>query len=98
MVEKKLKEFNLAIRSDIIACVSDGASVLKKAVFLMGVEHHQCYAHALHLGILESIYKKDDSSNDINVYKTTKILFQVSEKEKTNTMKQMKILCPKKVV
>ncbi len=57
LVVSKLAEYGLDIEKDIIACVSDGASAMVKAVALMKIEHHLCYSHTLQLAINNSIYK-----------------------------------------
>ncbi len=56
IIKNRLNEYNLIIEKHIVACVSDGASVCKKVVNLLNVEHHICYLHSLHLGIIESLY------------------------------------------
>ena len=82
IVKEKLLEYGICLKKDVIACVSDGASVMKKAARLMGVEHHICYAHGIHLTIVNSIYKKKgEIKNEENLIEPIKIIYSNQNNE-----------------
>lgn len=60
MIKTKLERFGINLNKHTVACVSDGANICKKIARLMMVEHHIYYAHTIYLGIMESIYKKNN--------------------------------------
>ena len=62
LVENKLSDVNLSMKKHIITSVTDGASVMKKFGRLIGIEHHLCYAHGLHLPVYNILYKKSNPS------------------------------------
>ena len=65
-----LADFSLIPEKHIIACVTDGASVMKKFGYLFDALHQQCYAHGIHLAVCDVLYKKQtpfstsDSTNE----------------------------------
>ncbi|GFS89091.1 uncharacterized protein TNCV_1258471 [Trichonephila clavipes] len=54
-VETKLQEFGIITEKHIVACVTDGASMMVK---FGSCEYHQCYAHAIHLAVCDVLYNK----------------------------------------
>ncbi|GFS88004.1 uncharacterized protein NPIL_428081 [Nephila pilipes] len=57
-VETKLKEFGIITEKHIVACVTDGASMMVKFRKIMSCENHLCYAHAIHLTVCDVLYNK----------------------------------------
>ncbi|GFS35145.1 uncharacterized protein NPIL_538571 [Nephila pilipes] len=57
-VETKLKEFGIITEKHIVACVTDGASMMVKFEKIMSCENHLCYAHAIHLTVCNVLYNK----------------------------------------
>lgn len=67
LVEKKLSDFNVNMKNDVIASVTDGASVMVKFGKISHSEHQQCFAHGLHLAVCDVLYKKLASRIEIPV-------------------------------
>ena len=75
MVSKRLEEFGLDPKVQIVGCTTDGASVMVK----FGKEitsysyHQQCIAHCIHLAVSDILYCKvnksshDEGHNDVTV-------------------------------
>ncbi|GFY08176.1 uncharacterized protein TNCV_1355891 [Trichonephila clavipes] len=57
-VETKLQEFGIITEKHIIACVTDGASMMVKLGKIMSCEYRLCYAHAIHLAVCDVLYNK----------------------------------------
>ncbi|GFW93875.1 uncharacterized protein TNCV_4221561 [Trichonephila clavipes] len=57
-VETKLQEFGIITEKHIVACVTDGASMMVKFGKIMSFEYHLCYAHAIHLAMCDVLYNK----------------------------------------
>ncbi|GFV85989.1 uncharacterized protein TNCV_203691 [Trichonephila clavipes] len=57
-VETKLQEFGIITEKHIVACVTDGASMMVKFGKIMSCEYHLCYAHAIHLAVCNVLYNK----------------------------------------
>ncbi|GFT13645.1 BED-type domain-containing protein [Trichonephila clavipes] len=57
-VETKLQEFKIITEKHIVACVTDGASMMVKFGKIMSCEYHLCYAHAIHLAVCDVLYNK----------------------------------------
>ncbi|GFT21020.1 BED-type domain-containing protein [Nephila pilipes] len=57
-VETILKEFGIITEKHIVACVTDGASMMVKFGKIMSCENHLCYAHAIHLAVCDVLYNK----------------------------------------
>ena len=53
-----LKEFDIEVDNHISACVTVGASVMKKFGSLMNTNHQQCFSHGIHLAVCDVLYKK----------------------------------------
>ena len=68
-VEMKLTGFGVNIEKHVVACVTDGASMMVKFGKIIGCAHHMCYAHAIHLAVCDVLYKKQvdltESANEI---------------------------------
>ena len=58
IVTKVLEGYEIDVERDISGCVTDGASVMKKFGKLLNVIHQLCYAHGIHLGVCDIMYKK----------------------------------------
>ncbi|GFW98920.1 BED-type domain-containing protein [Trichonephila clavipes] len=58
VVETKLQEFEIITEKHIVACVTDGASMMVKFGKIMSCEYHLCYAHAIHLAVCDVLYNK----------------------------------------
>ena len=59
-----LGKFGVLLNDDIVALVTDGASVMIKMGKLSKPLHQLCYAHAIHLAVCEILY---DSSNNNDI-------------------------------
>ncbi|GFY04636.1 BED-type domain-containing protein [Trichonephila clavipes] len=57
-VETKLQELEIITEKHIVACVTDGASMMVKFGKIMSYEYHLCYAHAIHLAVCDVLYNK----------------------------------------
>ena len=58
MVAQRTAHFGLNIKSDVICCTSDAASVMVKFGKLMECEHQLSYAHGVHLAVCDVLYRK----------------------------------------
>jgi hypothetical protein len=73
LTNEKLNEFNLTM-SDIVGATTDGAAVMVKFGRNISAVHQQCYNHAMHLGIVDVIFKKigstagDENENNDDCY------------------------------
>ncbi|CAG4936491.1 unnamed protein product [Parnassius apollo] len=56
--EELIAELNKRKAEDIVDVTSDGASVMKKLGKLISAEQQPCFAHAIHLAVLDVMYKK----------------------------------------
>ena len=57
MVKKRLSEFKLDLDQHIVACTTDGASVMVKFGKETSPHHQECHAHGIHLGVTKELYK-----------------------------------------
>ena len=64
LTRAKLTEFGLSVESHILGVVSDGASVMKKFVLLLGTEHQICQSHGLHLAVCDILYKSQSTPEE----------------------------------
>ena len=62
LVEQKLSEYDITLKRHVLASTQDGASIMKKYSRLNGLENQLCLNHAIHLGVLDTFYKKCDSN------------------------------------
>ncbi|KRZ74454.1 hypothetical protein T10_12097, partial [Trichinella papuae] len=56
IILEKFKQFELDMKSDIVALVMDSAFVMKTIGRLLGIEHQHCYNHGIHLAVADVIY------------------------------------------
>ena len=64
LVEKRLQLFGLDLNKDVVATVTDGASLMVKFGKETCPEHVTCYAHAIYLAVCDVLYKKTQHSKD----------------------------------
>ena len=57
MVEEKLKEYGLNIQTDVICNTTDAASLMTAMGDLLPTIQQLCYAHGLHLAVVDVLYK-----------------------------------------
>ena len=62
LLEKKLGEFGLDLKHDIVCIVTDGASVMTAVGKLIDAEQQLCYAHGVQLAVLDVLYKRRNRS------------------------------------
>ena len=58
LLEQKLLNFGLDLCADIVAIVTDGASVMVKVGKLITAEQQLCYAHGIQLAVVDVLYKR----------------------------------------
>ena len=58
LVEERLNFFNLSLQSDIVATITDGASVMRKFGRITSPIHVTCLAHAIHLSVCDILYRQ----------------------------------------
>ena len=58
LVEERLQLFDLNLSKDVVATITDGASLMVKFGRDTCPEHVTCYAHAIHLAVCDVLYKK----------------------------------------
>jgi hypothetical protein len=58
LLEQKLHKFGLDLCDDIVAIVTDGASVMVKVGKLISAEQQLCYAHGIQLAVVDVLYKR----------------------------------------
>ncbi|KAI8114912.1 hypothetical protein CVS40_12775 [Lucilia cuprina] len=66
LVKQKLDEFNLSLEADVVASTHDGAAVMKKYGTNILPESQLCMNHAIHLCVVDVIYSKKDSTEEID--------------------------------
>ena len=59
LIEERLQLFGLDLNKDVVATVTDGASLIIKFGKETCLEHVTCYAHAIHLAVCDVLYKKN---------------------------------------
>ena len=62
LVKGRLSKFNLNLDNDIVATITDGASIMNKFGRITSPLHCTCFAHAIHLSVCDVLYKTRDSS------------------------------------
>lgn len=70
IVEDRLREFGLCFEEDIVAVTSDGPNVMVKFGRESPAEMVLCLNHAIHLSVLATFCKKNDTS-EVDVTETT---------------------------
>ena len=58
LVEERLQLFDLNLNKDVVATITDGASLMVKFGKGTCPEHVTCYAHAIPLAVCDVLYKK----------------------------------------
>ena len=66
LVQGRLAKFNLNLDTEIVATITDGASVIMKAGRETCPLHIACLSHAIHLCICEVLYKDKRKTNEFN--------------------------------
>ncbi|XP_063782142.1 uncharacterized protein LOC134932045 [Pseudophryne corroboree] len=61
LLEMKLSVFGLSLQDDIVGICTDGASVMKKVGRLISAKQQLCYAHGIHLAVMDVLYKRPES-------------------------------------
>lgn len=61
LIEERLELFGLNLHENIVCITTDGAAVMQKVGKLLSCEQQLCLAHAIHLGVLDILYKKPKS-------------------------------------
>ncbi|KRY26479.1 hypothetical protein T01_9761, partial [Trichinella spiralis] len=56
IILEKLEQFELDMKTDIVALVTDSAFVMRKIGRLLGIEHQLCYNNGIHLAVVDVIY------------------------------------------
>ena len=57
-MEKRWQLFDLNLNKDVVATITDGASLMIKFGKDTYPEHVTCYAHAIYLMVCDVLYKK----------------------------------------
>ena len=56
--DEKLEKHKLNLHTDIVAIITDGASIMKKVGKIINIDQQLCFAHGVQLGVIEVLYKK----------------------------------------
>ena len=64
LVETRFRDHGLSLNNDIVCINTDGASVMTKVGKLIQAEQQLCYAHGVQLGVLDVLYKREDTAQD----------------------------------
>ena len=59
LVQERLQLFDLILNKDVVATITDGASLMINFGKDTCPEHVTCYAHAIHLAVCDVLYKKN---------------------------------------
>lgn len=60
-LEDRLKEFGVLLSEDVVSFTTDGASTMQKIGKLIVPKQQLCYAHGLHLAVVDVLYKSTPS-------------------------------------
>ena len=66
ILTKKLEDYKIDIKKDVIAPVTDGASVCKKLGRLLKIPHILCMSHGMHLAVCDVLYERKASNKNEN--------------------------------
>ena len=87
LVQGRLAKFNLNLDTDIVATITDGASVMMKVGRETSPLHIACLSHAIHLCIFDVLYKEKQKiskfNNKINNVNNNKVEEEDSDIDKT---------------
>lgn len=64
VIKRQLQEFNINFDTDIVASTHDGAAVMVKYGATIEAFSQLCFNHAIHLAIIDVLYKKKDFIDD----------------------------------
>ena len=64
LFKKKLDMFNVSLCTDVVCITTDGASVMEKLGNISPSEYQLCFAHTIHLAVVDVIYKKKVKNNN----------------------------------
>ena len=62
-VQNKLLEFGLNLEKHVVACVTNGASVMVKFGKIIYCDHQLCYAHGIHFAVCDVLLEITISRN-----------------------------------
>lgn len=65
LVEERLESFGLNLNTDVVATVTDGASLMVKFGKDTSPYHVTCYAHAIHLAVCDILYIKENHTRSV---------------------------------
>ncbi|GFR04600.1 hypothetical protein TNCT_172361 [Trichonephila clavata] len=77
--KKNWQNINLTyVHTDIVAKMTDGASVMKKMGRILSVDQQLCLAHGLQLVVIDALYNKlenepDRQNNEEEIYFTERV-------------------------
>ena len=60
LINKRLAEYGLNIKDDIVCSTTDGASVMVRLGELLHCFHQLCFAHGIHLSVVDVIYDRKE--------------------------------------
>ena len=63
LIDVKLNSFSLSLKQDVLAVMSDGASVMQKFGRLSPAYQQFCYNHGIHLAVLKILYVKKNTAD-----------------------------------
>lgn len=65
LVQLQLLNYDVDLKKDVVAIVTDGAAVMKKIGRLVDPVHQQlCFAHGIHLAVTKTLYQPVDDNDD----------------------------------
>ncbi|KAG0440928.1 hypothetical protein DMUE_1418 [Dictyocoela muelleri] len=56
LLQEKLAKHKFNINTDILAIITDGASVMKKVGKILNLDQQLCFAHGVQLGVIDVLY------------------------------------------
>jgi hypothetical protein len=65
LVITRLSQFRLDLETDIVACTTDGASVMQKFGKLISCDLQLCYCHGIHLAVCDVMYLKKKCDDNV---------------------------------
>lgn len=87
LLRNKLKDFGLDLSTDIVTITTDGASVMVKVGKLIEADQQLCFAHGIHLAVLDVLYRvsaEPDNLEESDAEKETEIDDYESESDEEN--------------
>ena len=80
LVQGRLAKFNLNLDTDIMATITDGASVMMKMGRETNPLHIACLFHAIHLCICHVLYKEKQKINKFNNKNNNAMIMRLRKK------------------